>query len=100
MENGFTYDIPRGVRYANLSIHIPNFVLVASIIDIRKLERESAFEKGKKALRGFRYIGYEKTCEEDMEVEMHWFIDWQDLGKCKSYWSDDETITNDTDTER
>ena len=90
MENGFTYEIPKGVKHAKISIGIPNHVLETSTIDIRKLERESAFEKGKDILHGFIYIGYEKNCEEDMEVEIHWFIDRRDSGKCKSHWSTDE----------
>lgn len=90
MENGAKYNIPKGVRYANIQIAISDIECQTCRFDIRKLKLEMARRKNKKILMGFSYIGYEKKYIKNMsmEIERHWYIDFLDLDACSCSWDD------------
>lgn len=86
MANGYIYDIPKDVKYANISIAFSDTELLnpPRCVDIRHMERDAAFMKNREVLGGFKYVGYEETYKKDMhmQIEMQWFIHISDLNKC------------------
>ena len=88
LTNGCIYDIPKGTRYANISIAFTEIELQTCREPARYLRREIAIENSKKKLVGFTYIGDEEINKDDIQIELLWFIDIRDLNKCKMSYGD------------
>jgi hypothetical protein len=82
MSNGMVYTIPKGVKYANISIAISDTQLESAKFDMWYREFTVKFECNKDVLCGYSHVGYETSVREGMQIRLHWFIDKVDLNRC------------------
>ncbi len=82
LSNGYTYTIPKDVKYATSSFTVSRKAMSAAKFDMLAFEQEILFDNMNRKMKAFKPIGHEEFTRDDNYQEMHWFIHVRDYERC------------------